>query len=351
MREIAADLERWASRGEPFALATVVATRRSAPRPVGSKLAVSATGELAGSVSGGCVEADIAEVARSVLAGAPARLLTFGISDELALTAGLPCGGEIDVYVERGDSPALGALRRVAARNEWAARLVVLEGRDAGSELLVLASGEHVGRASPALAALARDAVESGRSGMVAADAARVFCDVVAPPARLLVFGAVDTAEALCRGGRALGWQTIVSDPRRRFATRRRVPSADELLVAWPEETLERVAPDRSTAVVVLTHDDRFDIPALRGALASDAFYVGALGSRRNQRRRRELLVEAGVDEWDLDRLSGPCGLDIGASSPAETAVSILAEIVARRAGRQGGPLKEARGRIHADVV
>ncbi len=177
-----------------------------------------------------------------------------------------------------------------------------------------------------------------------------MFADVFGPPPRLLVFGAVDTAEELCRAAKRLGWRTIVADARGKFATAERIPSADELLVAWPEEALEKVHPDHHTAVVVLTHEDKFDVPALTGALATEAFYVGALGSRRNQDRRRELLLEEGVPAEQLDRIAGPCGLDIGAGTPAETAVSILGEILARRAGREGGSLREAKGRIHAEV-
>jgi xanthine dehydrogenase accessory factor len=159
----------------------------------------------------------------------------------------------------------------------------------------------------------------------------------------------VDTAEALCRAAKLIGWRTIVSDARGKFATPERLPSADELVVGWPDETLARVQPDHQTAVVVLTHDERFDVPALRGALETEAFYVGALGSRRNQARRRERLLEEGVSEEQLERISGPAGLDIAADTPAETALSILSEILAVRAGRAGGRLKESKGRIHAE--
>ena len=209
--------------------------------------------------------------------------MTYGISDDQAFSVGLPCGGEIDVLVER-------------------ARLDDLE----------------------------RFRDES--------------------PYRLLVFGAVDLAEALCKAAGDLGWQTVVADPRGRFATRERVPSADELLVQWPEEVLERVQPDEATAVVVLTHEDKFDIPALVGALRSDAFYVGALGARRNQERRRAGLLEEGLSEEEIDRIAGPTGLDVGAETPAETAVSILAEILAVRSGRSGGRLRDGQGRIHAEL-
>jgi xanthine dehydrogenase accessory factor len=331
VKEVVPDIERWRARGERFALATVVATRRSAPRPVGSKLAVSEGGELAGSVSGGCVENEVYGAAREVLEGAPPQLLSYGISDDQALSVGLPCGGEIDVYVQVPDPEVVERVLSVVAGEE---RAIVLTELETGEQRVV------------------RDPeLERGRSRLVELDGRRVFADVYGPPPRLLVFGAVDTAEALCRAARAIGWRTIVADARAKFATQERIPSADELVVAWPDEALAQVQPDHATAVVVLTHDDRFDLPALQGALAGEAFYVGALGSRRNQARRRERLLEAGVPEESVDRISGPAGLDVGADTPAETALSILAEILAVRAGRAGGPLKEAPGRIHAEVA
>ena len=331
MKEVVPDVERWRGRGERFALATVVATRRSAPRPVGSKLAVSEGGELAGSVSGGCVENEVYGAAREVLGGTPPQLLSYGISDDQALSVGLPCGGEIDVYVQVPDPAVLERVLGLVAGEE---RAVVLTDIETGEQRLV------------------RDAeLERGRSRLLELDGRRVFADVYGPPPRLLVFGAVDTAEALCRAAKSIGWRTIVADARGKFATLERVPSADELVVAWPDEVLAQVRLDHATAVVVLTHDDRFDIPALQGALAGEAFYVGALGSRRNQARRRERLLEAGVPEEAVDRIAGPAGLDIGAGTPAETALSILAEILAVRADRAGGPLKNAPGRIHAEVA
>ncbi|HMJ00464.1 MAG TPA: XdhC family protein [Gaiellaceae bacterium] len=309
MKELSPDLRRWRERGdESVALATVVATRNSAPRPVGSKLAVSEQGELAGSVSGGCVESEVFEEARAVLAGGASRLLSYGISDEQAWSVGLPCGGEIDVFVEQVE---LVELLEIAERIE---------------------RGERFTRTT---------AID---------DAGGMFVEDYGPPPRLLIFGAVDTAEALSAAAKQLGWETIVADARGKFATAERIPSADELLVEWPDEALARVQPDEHTAVVVLTHEDRFDIPALRGALETDAFYVGALGARRNQERRRERLLEAGVEAEAIDRIAGPAGLDIGADTTAEVALSILAEILARRAGRSGGPLKDAKGRIHAEL-
>ncbi len=318
-------------------MARVVATRRSAPRPIGSKLIVSEHGELAGSVSGGCVESEVVEAAREVLIGGEPRLLTYGISDDLALSVGLPCGGEIDVWVDEPDADLLGQLAEIARDERRAVFFVDL---DDGSERLVLHGDDDV----------AAELIRAGQSKVVELHGRRLFADVYGPPPRLLVYGAVDTADALCAAARGVGWHTIAADARGRFATRERLPNADEVLVAWPEETLAQVRPDHSTAIVVLTHDDKFDLPMLAGALASDAFYVGALGSRRNQERRRELLLEAGVDESAVERISGPAGLDIGAHTPAETALSILAEIMAVRAGRDGGRLKESSGRIHAEV-
>jgi len=331
---------RWLAQDERVALATVVATRRSAPRPVGSKLSVSESGALAGSVSGGCVESDVFEHAREVLEGGKPRLATYGISDDLALTVGLPCGGEIDVFVDEAEQTVVDRLLRIVGSDERAVLFTVLEGEEIGLSTLVHEDEDA-----------AADPLRKGHSHVFEQEGVRVFADVYGPPPRLLVFGAVDAAEALCKLAKGIGWRTIVADARGKFATPARLPSADELLTSWPEETLERVRPDSHTAVVVLTHDDRFDLPALKGALASDAFYVGALGSRRNQERRRELLLEEGVDEEAVERIAGPCGLDIGAHTPAETAVSMLAEILAVRAGRDGGPLKTAAGRIHAEIA
>ncbi|HEY2209274.1 MAG TPA: XdhC family protein [Gaiellaceae bacterium] len=304
------------------ALATVVATRSSAPRPVGSKLVLRADGSIEGSVSNGCVESDVILAAQDVLAGGEPRLITYGITDEMAFGVGLPCGGEIDVFVE----PYRDGEAEVV--------LTVVAGEDVGEKLN-----------DPELEQTAR---RRGRSHVFEHEGRTVFADVSVPPPRLFVYGAADTAEALCAAAKLLGWRTIVADARPRFATPERIPSADELLLLWPDEALAHISPDAATAIVVLTHDDKFDLPLVRAALATEAFYLGWLGSRRNQERRRGLLVEEGVAEDDLERVHGPAGLDLGAASPEETAVSILAEILAVRAGRSGGPLREAGTRIHA---
>jgi xanthine dehydrogenase accessory factor len=322
VREAHDAVKRWRADGKAVALATVVATRRSAPRPLGSKLAVSENGELAGSVSGGCVESDVATQAREVLTSGRPRLVSYGIADEDAWEVGLPCGGEIDVFVERveGELPDP-EVAQIA--------FTVVDGERTG-ERWISTNGEVT------------------RTGLHEIEGERVFAEVLGPPPLLLVFGAVDLAEELCRAAKGLGWRTIVTDARARFATRERIPSAGELVVAWPEDVFERFPPDDRTAVVVLTHEERWDVPAITGGLASDAFYVGAIGSRRTQERRRERLVEEGVSAEQLERLSGPAGLDIGAATPAETALSILAEILAVHAGREGGRLRGSGERIHA---
>jgi len=312
--DIREEIARRLARGERVALATVVATRRSAPRPVGSKLLVSENGELLGSVSGGCVESDVAAQASEVIAGGEARLLTYGIADDQAWEIGLPCGGEIDVFVQ--------SLEQKLPRDGDGALITALEGPRAGEQWF---------------------AEVEGPSRVLELDGERVFAEVTETPPRLVVVGATDTAEELCRAAGALGWRTIVVDPRRGLVTRDRLPSPDEIVVAWPDE-LDLNGDD---AVVVLTHEERLDVPALTTALASDAFYIGAIGSRKTQAKRRERLLDAGLAEKSLDRLAGPAGLDLGADTPAETAVSILGEILAVRAGRAGGRLVERSGPIH----
>jgi xanthine dehydrogenase accessory factor len=239
------------------------------------------------------------------------------------------------------------ALLEVARGDERAVLFTVLDGEVRGAKLLVLLERDEVlGDAPAELAGLARDV---RRSGILEHEGARVFADVYGPPPQLVVVGAVDTGEALCAGARALGWHTVCVDARSRFATPERMPSAERIVVAWPEEGLAEAGLDRDSAVVVLTHDEKFDLPALAVALRSDAFYVAALGSRTAQDARRARLIEAGLDERELERLRGPAGLDIGAESPAETAVSILAEALAVRAGRGGGPLRSSSLRIHVE--
>jgi xanthine dehydrogenase accessory factor len=239
-------------------------------------------------------------------------------------------------------------LLELAHTDERAVLFTVVEGERPGARLLVLLDrgGETVGDAPATLAALAP---KIRRNGMQDVEGMKVFAEVYGPPPRLVVIGAVDTAEALCAAAGMLGWHTICVDARPLFATRERIPSADELIVGWPEEALAQIAPDHNTAVVTLTHDEKFDVPALKAALRTDAFYVGAIGSRRTQAKRRERLVEEGLTDDELARVYGPAGLDIGAETPVEQAISMLGEALAVRSGRRGAPLKTAPGRIHVE--
>ena len=243
-------------------------------------------------------------------------------------------------------------LAELARSGGRAVLFTVVEGAGAGAKRLVVEGGDELGDGVPEEALGQFDElIRGGRNRLLElGDGSKVFAEWYGPPPRLFVYGAVDTAEALCRAAKLLGWEAIVADARTKFATGERIPSADLLIVEWPEEALDQVAPDHQTAIVVLTHDDKFDEPALKAALETEAFYIGALGSRRNQERRRERLLEAGVAEEALDRIMGPCGLDLGADSQEETALSILAEILAVRARRSGGPLKDAKQRIHVEV-
>ena len=243
-------------------------------------------------------------------------------------------------------------LAELRASGDRGVLFTAVDGESAGAKVLVLETGEHVGEGVPDEALSQFDElVRRGRNRLVElGDGTRVFAEWYGPPPRLVVYGAVDTAESLCQGARMLGWTAIVADARSTFLTPERIPSAHVLVPKWPAEAFAELELDHQTAVIVLTHDDKFDEPALIAALDTEAFYIGALGSRRNQERRRARLLEAGVSEEKLDRIQGPAGLDIGADTQAETALSMLAEVLAVRAQRGGGPLRDAKQRIHVEL-
>ena len=346
MREILPDITEWSKRGDKIALATVVGVQRSAPRPPGAKMAVNDRGDVSGAVSGGCVEGAVVVIAEQVLNGEEPQLLHFGIADSEAWDVGLPCGGEIDVWVQEYRPGRFEGLAREGGR---ATEVTMLEGAAPGSKMLVEADGRRSGSlGSPELDdEAARTAGEllwtetsERRDGL--------FFDVVYPSPRLILFGAVDVAASLCKLARAAGWRPYVVDPRARFATKERFPEAAEVIVAWPEEAFARLGGiDPATSIAVLTHDPKLDDAALEIALRSPARFVGAMGSRRAQATRRERLLAAGLGEDELARLAAPLGLDLGAITGEETALSILAEVVAARHGRDGGRLANAQGRIH----
>ena len=329
MRDVLDDALKYIDSGQQVAVAMVVDSKRSAPRPLGSRLLVTADGEMRGSVSGGCVESDVVLRAQEVLRTGTPALVPYGISDDDAFDVGLPCGGEIEVFIAPLDPDEV---RRIAdaIRNEE--RLSVR----------TVLSGEQAGEKS----------YEPGEAHSSAQrESAETFAEQFAPPPVMMIFGAVDTAQALCRIAKQVGFRTIVSDARTKFARPERLPDADRIVVGWPAMAYDEHAPDEATYIVVLTHDARFDEPALGPAIRSTAPYIGALGSRRAQDKRRERMLNAGYSDEELARVSGPLGLDIGAVTPAETAVSIMAEVLAVRAGRSGGRLSQSPGRIHPETV
>ena len=346
MRDVLDEVTTWTERGDRIALATVVDVQRSAPRAPGAKMAVNDRGEIAGGVSGGCVEGAVVEIAEGVMRGDPPQLVHFGIADSEAWDVGLPCGGEIDVWVQIYEPGRFAEVTRAGGR---VAEVTLLEGAAPGAKLLVEADGATSGSlGAPEL----DDEAARAAGELIWTDASErrgaLFVDVSYPAPRLILFGAVDIAAPLCTLARAAGWRPYVVDPRGRFATRERFPDAVEVIVGWPEEAFARLGGiDPATSIVVLTHDPKLDDAALTIALRSPARFVGAMGSRRAQAARRERLLAAGLGEEELERLSAPVGLDLGAIAREETALSILAEVVASRHGREGGRLAEGRGRIH----
>jgi xanthine dehydrogenase accessory factor len=346
VNDLLPELQTWIERGDRIALATVVAVKKSAPRPPGAKMAVNENGEVIGAVSGGCVEGAVIEIADAVLRGEPPRRVHFGIADAEAWDVGLPCGGEIDVWVQELHPGAFVDIARAGGR---AAEVTLLEGEDAGAKVMFAEDGSQSGSlGSPELDADARQAAEELLWLETSELRGPLFADVVAPAPRLILFGAVPIAAALCTLARATGWRPFVVDPRTRFATRERFPEAEEVIAAWPDEAFASLGGiDPATSIAVLTHDPKLDDAALTLALRSPARYVGAMGSRRAQEARRERLLAAGMTDEALARLGAPVGLDLGALSAEETALSILAEVVAMRHGRAGGRLTGSSGRIH----
>ncbi|WNI21625.1 XdhC/CoxI family protein [Streptomyces sp. ITFR-16] len=368
MLDIAEELDRWAGQGRDFAVATVVAVGGSAPRQPGAALAVDRDGTAIGSVSGGCVEGAVYELCQQALDDGITVRERFGYSDEDAFAVGLTCGGVIDILVTpvRADDPArpvFAAALAAASRGEAAAVARITEGPAEllGRPLLVSPDGGYEGGLGghPELdrtaAAETRAMLDAGRTGTltIGADGSRcgqpltLLVESSVPPPRMIVFGAIDFAAALVRAGKFLGYHVTVCDARPVFATRARFPEADELVVEWPHRYLARTATDARTVLCVLTHDAKFDVPLLEAALKLPVAYVGAMGSRRTHLERNDRLREAGVTELELARLHSPIGLDLGARTPEETALSIAAEIVADRRGGSGVPLTGAHTPIH----
>ena len=373
MRDVLPSLLDWWRAGRPAAMATVVATWRSAPRQAGAAMLVGPDGEAVGSVSGGCVEGAVYELGQDVMGSGTPALQRYGVSDDDAFAVGLTCGGILDVFVERVDPqsfPELGQVADDIASGRPVAVCTVIEHPDAavlGRRLVVRAEDDPepvVGdlgstRAHDAVADDARGLLAAGRTetltygpdGERRGEGMRVFVASYAPKPRMIVFGAIDFAAAVARMGTFLGYHVTVCDARPVFATRSRFPDADEVVVQWPHQYLRAEADagrvDERTVLAVLTHDPKFDVPVLEVALRLPVAYVGAMGSRRTHDDRLARLRDAGLGEDELARLSSPIGLDLGARTPEETAVSVAAEIVQLRWGGEGRRLTELHGPIH----
>ena len=375
VRDILSRVTKWWEAGETFGLATVVRTYRSAPRDPGAALAVSASAdhEVVGSVSGGCVEGAVYQLSQDVCQSGGAVLQTYGVSDDDAFAVGLTCGGIIDIFVERVDQasfPELGEIAAAVDRGEPAAVAMVIAGPgQIGARRVIWASdspqadGWHSGASGTMGSARLDAAVDDDVRGMLAqgltgirrygehgerrGDDLSVFVNSFAPPPRMLVFGAIDFAAAVARVGKFLGYHVTVCDARQVFATASRFPDADEVVVEWPHRFLAGTEVDARTVICVLTHDPKFDVRLLEVALRTPAGYIGAMGSRRTHDDRLARLREAGLTDDELARLRSPIGLDLGARTPEETAVSIAAELIQLRWGGTGHPLTSTEGRIH----
>ena len=365
MREILSDLLAAYDRGEPCAMATVVRTWRSAPRPAGASMIVTSGGEAIGSVSGGCVEGALYDLGQEVLADGTPRFETYGVSDDDAFSVGLTCGGILDVFVERVDREAWpelpGILRSVEAEEPVAVATIVTspDSTALGRHLVVRPDSVEgslgTDRLDETVSADARGLLASGTTGFLRygpegerlGDGLEVFVASMAPPPRMYIFGAIDFSAALCRVGKVLGFRVTVCDAREIFATPRRFPDADEVVVDWPHRWLASPPVDRRTVICVRTHDPKLEVPALEVALRTEAGYVGAMGSRRTHEDRLRRLKEAGMTDEEIARLRSPIGLDLGARTPEETAISIAAEVIQERWGGSGEHLASTSGPIH----
>src|SRR6185437_3424109 len=336
MRDVLPELERWHREGKPIAIASVISIVGSAPRGVGATLALTAAGDIAGSVSGGCVEPAVIEVGLKTIRTGQPKLLSYGITEEQNVEQiGLSCGGQIEVFVER---PAnLEPLAAALKAQQPIVRAVVISapeegGATPGASMLIPERGELIGSSGDptlddAVATRARDLLREGESAMatveIAEKAAQVFFAAYPPEPTLVIVGAGHITIPLTRLAKTLDYRVTVIDPREAFATRERIPDADDLLLEWPDEALAHLPVSSATAVAVLTHDDKFDVPALKAALNSPASYVGAIGSRGTRERRDRRLREAGVTDEQIGRIHGPIGINIGARTPEEIALAI----------------------------
>lgn len=345
MREVLKDIKLWREEGEDVALATVVETWGSAPRGVGAKMALTASGRISGSVSGGCVEGAVFDSGVETLETGRPQLLSFGVADETAWDVGLACGGQIAVFVEQLEPEIFTQVQDWLVKEQAGAIISVVKGPSQlfGKKLLITADGDILGSVDATLdeqlVVLGRETLaarQSDRHSLVSEGAeVEIFVDLILPAPTLVMVGGAHITIALASMANILGYRTIVIDPRRAFGSSERFPHVDRLIQAWPDEALKDFPITESTAFAMLTHDPKIDDPALLAALPSPAFYVGALGSRKTHEKRRKRLLRAGLSPDLVDRIHSPIGVDIRAQTPEEIAVAVMAEIVAaRRRGR-----------------
>ena len=344
MRDILPDIDTWRAENKSIALATVVQTWGSSPRRAGAKMALTPDGNITGSVSGGCVEGAVFDTGIDVLKSNRPQLLHFGVADETAWEVGLACGGSIDIFVKPLDVEIFSSLRSLLLDEKSAVLVTVIRGPDEilGREMLMREDGTVTGtiqdEVNEQVKDLARDTLAGGESRRALLnEGVEVFVEVISPPPTLVAVGGVHITIALMALAKTLGYRTVVVDPRSAFGNEARFPHVDQLIQSWPQEAFQQIPMNRSTAVAMLTHDPKLDDPALKIAVPSPAFYVGALGSRTTQAKRRQRLLDDGLTQEQLDRLHGPIGLDIGAGTPEEIAISIMAEIVAARNSQNQG--------------
>lgn len=335
MRDILADIDHWQRDGGSIALATVIQTWGSSPRTSGSKMALTPDGRIVGSVSGGCVENAVFEAGIESLKTNRPQLLHFGVADETAWEVGLACGGSLDVFVKPLDKSFFEALHSAIENERQAVTATVIRGADEilGRELLLHEDGQITGTLGrewdEVVSKLATDVLSSGISRRVALNEdVEIFLEAIMPSPALIIVGGVHIAVSLTSLAKALGYRTIVIDPRQAWGNKERFPKVDRLIQAWPGDAFEQIKVTRSSAIAMLTHDPKLDDPALKIALNSPAFYVGALGSRSTHEKRRERLLSDGMTESQLSRLHAPIGLDIGAQTPEEIALAIMSEVV-----------------------
>jgi xanthine dehydrogenase accessory factor len=345
MRDILHDLEHWNAANQSIALATVIQTWGSSPRCAGAKMALTPDGKITGSVSGGCVEGAVYEEGVESLKTNRPKLLHFGVADETAWDVGLACGGSIDIFVKPLDKDFFNALRSTLVDEISAVVVTVVRGPDdlLGRELLVRGDdviGTLNNHLDSAALSLATETLLQGVSRRTMLnEEIEVFVEAILPPPTVIAVGGVHITIALMALAKTLGYRTIVIDPRQAFGNADRFPNVDQLIQAWPQDAFGQIRLNRSTAVAMLTHDPKLDDPALMIALPSPSFYVGALGSRTTQARRRQRLLDEGLSDAHMNRLHGPIGIDIDAQAPEEIAISIMAEIVATR-NKAGALLK-----------